>query len=367
MNAIIRSRFVTPTSVTFIVAIAIVVINLHSLNWNPLELVRMGTRFSEGDANGTTGYDGQFIYYMARDLDPSRVASLLDIPAYRYQRILLPLIANLLSFGNPEVLIWLLVSLVISSLVAGTWAIQQLLSGWGLSQWYALIFGLWAGFLLSVIVVLPEPLAYGFVSMAVLALERGKRRIAWLLLGLSTFAKEITILFIIAAIVVEFIHHRWKDCMNLGLVALAPFIIFQIWLWVTFGEPGLGTGGDLATPFEWIPFMGLLRIATASPRYFLAMVVVFGPTVVLPSIWGVWRTVMLYIKGQINFIVIAAFLNCLMIPFLPFSTFRETGGILRLSSGLMVAIIFLASRYRQIKVLNYCYFWLVLNVFLFKS
>ncbi|MEO0562413.1 MAG: hypothetical protein AAF125_09875, partial [Chloroflexota bacterium] len=34
------------------------------------------------------GYDGQFTYFIARD--PAGAAPLIDVPAYRYQRILLP-------------------------------------------------------------------------------------------------------------------------------------------------------------------------------------------------------------------------------------------------------------------------------------
>jgi hypothetical protein len=51
---------------------------------------------------GSGGYDGQFFYYMAQDpfLRGDAAAS-MDVPRFRYRRILLPLLANLLAAGRP--------------------------------------------------------------------------------------------------------------------------------------------------------------------------------------------------------------------------------------------------------------------------
>ena len=65
---------------------------------DPLALVTIGTRFSEGNPTGTEGYDGQFVYYIARD--PSTATQYIDVPAYRFQRILLPMLARFLAFGQ---------------------------------------------------------------------------------------------------------------------------------------------------------------------------------------------------------------------------------------------------------------------------
>jgi len=57
--------------------------------------------FHVGDPRRGTGYDGQFVYFMARDLNPQRVQAHLDVPPYRYQRILLPLLAHLPAGNVP--------------------------------------------------------------------------------------------------------------------------------------------------------------------------------------------------------------------------------------------------------------------------
>ncbi len=357
----------SPAVLVFVIAALIVAgVTLHA-GGDPLVLARLGTRFSQGDPSGTEGYDGQFVYYIAIHPDPALVAPFLDVPAYRYQRILLPVLAHLLSFGNPSAVPWVLVIIEILALAAGTWIVGALLSGWGASRWYALVYGLYAGYLLAVLVDLPEPLAYGLVAGGIAALESRHNVLGWFLLGLSVFAKEVTILFVGAAIFAYLAQKRPREAFWLALIGILPYLVFQVWLWKVFGQPGIGSGGAMATQFEWIPYMGLWRIGQFSLVYLAAMSIVFVPAVVLPSLWGIWKSVRTWFLGEKNLIVSGLFLNSLIIAFTPFSTFRETGGILRLACGLVLAVVLFAGRYQQKRVLNYSLLWLVLILFVIKS
>lgn len=363
----LRRRFLHPASLTFIFLVVIVGWRIVDSGGDPLSLARLGTIFTQGDPNGTEGYDGQFVYYIARDLSPEDVRAFLDVPAYRYQRILLPLLAKLVVFGYEPALPWALATLGILAQAAGTWVVAELLAGWGVSRWYALGYGLFAGFTLSVALDLPEPLAYGLVAGAFLAMERGKKRIAWLLFGLALFAKEVTALFVVAALISVILSRRSSDVVGISLFAIVPYGLFQLWLWRVFGQPGLGSGGAMATPFEVVPFMGLWRIGIYSPPYLAAMLIVFGPAILLPTFWGLWVGIKKWLAQDREIVVIALVLNALIMLFLPFSTYRETGGLLRFACGLVLAVLMFSSRYRLWKVLNYSQFWFVLNVFLLKS
>ena len=261
---------------------------------------------------------------------------------------------------------WALVILGVLSIAGGVWAVGELLAGWGVSRWYALVYGFYAGFLLALIVDLPEPLAYGLAAAGLLLLEREQRLAGWFMLGLAVFAKETSLLFSAGVLLAYLFQRRWKDLVGLTAIGVVPYLIFQLWLWKVFGAPGIGSGGALATPFEIIPFMGLLRIGEYSLIYLLAMLLVFGPAIVLPSIWGIWKTVRHWLMGERNLFVACLFINALVIPFTPFSTFRETGGILRFACGLVLALLLYCGRYRMRKILNYTLFWLVLMVFLIK-
>ena len=102
--------------VTF-VALAYMAVVVRSNDGDPTALAALGTRFTEGDPGGSEGYDGQFAYYIARD--PLRGWQYCDVPAYRYQRIVYPLLGRLLAWGNNA---WLPYSLALLNIAAsGLW------------------------------------------------------------------------------------------------------------------------------------------------------------------------------------------------------------------------------------------------------
>ena len=75
---------------------------------------------------GSVGYDGQFYYYIAHDpfiLGQSH--DHIDSPAYRYQRIIYPLTARLLSFGQPGLIPWMMVAVNLLGILLGTWLLHS--------------------------------------------------------------------------------------------------------------------------------------------------------------------------------------------------------------------------------------------------
>jgi len=183
---------------------------------------------------------------------------------------------------------------------------------------------------------------------------------------LAVFAKEVTILFVAAIFLSYLIDFNLRSMIGISVIVFLPYFLFQVWLYSVFGEFGFGAGGNMATSFEWIPLMGLWRIAEFSKQYFFAMVIVFGPSIILPTIWGLVVSIKSLKNDQKNMIVLGLLINSLVMLFLPFSTFRETGGLLRFASGIMLAILLYAGRYRLKRILNYSLFLMVLNVFLLK-
>src|SRR5689334_13453201 len=69
---------------------------LGQSNVSPVIRVDPTYRYRSPDG---VGYDGQFAYYLA--LDPPNAHSYMDFPAYRYTRILYPVLARALAFGQP--------------------------------------------------------------------------------------------------------------------------------------------------------------------------------------------------------------------------------------------------------------------------
>jgi hypothetical protein len=313
---------------------------------DPLEFAKLGTRYSQPLPAGTEGYDGQFAYFIAVDPIPADVAPHLDIPAYRYQRILYPILARIFAFGNLSLIAWTLPILNLLIFFCLVWQTGILLADRGGSVLPALLVGLWAGVLGSVRLDLAEPLALLLVVLAWRAaglnLDRHAPLVA-LLLAMSLFAKETTMVFLAGFLLWSLIQKRWAHALLFALAA-APFTLFQIWLWSVFGAPGIGSGGAGGTPFEWIPFAGLVSISDVSLTVFIVMTIVYLPGLLLPCVYAMAKPIADGIKRRLTPEAAFLFLQALMVSLAPFSTFREPLGILRLACGLMLCLHAYAAR-----------------------
>jgi hypothetical protein len=325
----------------------------------PLALVTLGTRFSDGDPTtnqGTEGYDGQFVYSIARD--PDDAARFLDVPAYRFQRILLPALGRALALGETDALPWTLLMVNLVALAAGTWVLEQLLQHYGASRWYALGYGLALGTLGAVRLTLPEPLAYGLALGGLLCLTRGRVLLAALLFALAALAKETTLILAAAVGLSLLWERRWRDAVGFGGVALLPFAVWQAQLSAQFGAAGVGAGGALATSFEFIPFAGVIRILTEGGlTVFIVLGAILLPFVLLPTIWGLLASLRAFRRGQTGLTTWLLLVSAGVMVFIPFSTYREPLGILRFIVGLQIAVLLFAAQTRHRRALLYSTLW----------
>jgi len=325
----------------------------------PLALVTLGTRFSDGDPQtdtGAEGYDGQFVYAIARD--PNDAARFLDVPAYRYQRILLPALGGALALRQTDALPWALLAINLAALAAGTWALEQLLSHYGASRWYALGYGLALGTLGAVRLTLPEPLAYALALGGLLLAVRGRLLPAALLFALAALAKETTLVLAAAVGLSLLWQRRWREAVVFGAVALLPFAVWQALLSARLGAAGVGAGGALATSFEIIPFAGVIRILTEGGlTVFVVLGAILLPFVLLPTVWGLlagWRALR---RGNTGLTTWLLLISAGVMAFIPFSTYREPLGILRFIVGLQIAVVLFAAQTRHRRALLYSTLW----------
>ncbi len=329
----------TPPLATLALLTALVAVLLIANQGNPLRLIQVGSRYGQEQPGGTIGYDGQFNYYIAEIPNPAAVTDHLDVPAYRYQRILLPLLVSLLSLGNHAVVPWLLILAGILFQTAGTWFVASILDTYRINRWYALIYGAWPGFLFSASTGLSEPLAFGLVAAAVYANLRQHNHLSWVLLGLSLFAKEETMGFVLAAGLQLLFEKRWRDFTGFALIAGLPYLLFQVWLWRVFGHVGIGSGGAYATPFEIIPFMGALRLL-ANPYWASRLSgVILIPVVIFPALWAVQASLKKLFSGDTRMAIWVLLLNSIVLVVLPYSTYDDMMGIGRFLCALILAAL----------------------------
>ena len=350
---------------------SLVVINVHDSN--PLALVTIGTSFSEGIAEedgGTEGYDGQFVYFIARDSSTaaSFIAQGEDFPAYRFQRILLPWLGGASAFGNDDLIPWTLLGVNLIALAAGTWALETLLVKNGVSRYFVVGYSLTLGVFGTVSLSLPEPLAFGLVLVAILLVEHERWLWAALVFALAVLAKETTLLFVGGYGLYLLVHNKWRIALPFGAIAVIPFFVWQLVLYDRLGSFGVGSGGRLATGFEIIPFGGVIKILTEGGIVpFLIFLGFLGPFVLLPTFWALRRCWQELQKRNYEPYVFLLLANAGIMLFVPFSTYREPYGILRFIVGLQIAIILYAARSKSHRVLMNTTLWVWTMAFLVAS
>jgi hypothetical protein len=333
---------------------------------DPLWFAQVGDGFQQGQPVGTPGYDGQFSYWLAMDPQLAAASTHFDVPAYRYQRILYPLLARLLALGQPMLIPWSLLTVNLAAQVAGTWVVSAWLAAHGLSRRYALTYGLWVGLVAAVRLDLNEPLCYALAAAMLLAHDRGRLALAAIFLGLALFAKETALVFWIGEIVWTLLS-RNRRALALFALTGAPFAIYQLLLWRWFGSIGLTSGGWMATSFEWVPYMGLWRVAAVSLPAFALLATILVPSVVAPSVWGILAAARRLWHRAASPIVLALGANAALLAVTPFSTFREPLGIMRLATGLVLCTLLFGAQAGSRRTLNYSMFWIAALALLIKS
>jgi len=114
----------------------------------------------------------------------------------------------------------------------------------------------------------------------------------------------------------------------------------------------------MATSFEWLPFAGLLRAATVSWPAFWLLLAIEGPLFVLPTIWALAASARDLLHGQSHPWVTVLLAQAVMVPFLPFSTWREPLAMARLAAGLVAATLLYGALRRSRRVLTFSLLWL---------
>ncbi len=323
---------------------------------------------AQGCADGTEkGYDGQFAYYIARN--PAHAAGCMDVAAYRYQRILLPMLGYLLSFGVTSLIPVIFVAVNLAALVIGVAILESLLVDLGASRWYALSYGLFFGTLAGVRLSTAEPLAYGLFLGALLVRQRRPQNL-WLpplLLLLAVLTKETVAVLVAGFVLYEVLQRRWRAALLMAAIVGIPFIAWQGYLYSWLGSFGVGSGGRDATSFEFVPYYGVLRIytETESFRVFLLLGALVIPLAVLPGVWGLWAILRVVWRTRTCDLWICLHLaNVIVLMTVPFSTYREFLGLFRFMPPLILTHLLFTARYYPRRPLLYSTLWCTSLIFM---
>lgn len=325
------------------------------------------------------GYDGQFSYYIA--LDPLKAYHYIDSPAYRYTRILYPLLARALALGNAGLIPYTLIAVNLFALVGGTFIVALWLKRKGVSPWLALALGLFPGLFFSLRYDLTEPLSLALVALAIYLFDfGGSRRLVWsaVCFALAALTRETVAIFAacygLALLRVEgltareelgaFIHAlrqpaRWRTGATRALpalsflgVALAPLMAWKLALALWFGSSGVPAivlpepvplrGLTVYWPFSLTSEYGLIL------KYLVAPGVICGALAIWALARGTWTAALWALL--LNVLLTVVFLNRLS-----YVAFSATG---RIQSSVALAALFAIPSFKRFHRLAPYAIWL---------
>ncbi len=269
-----------------------------------LAFAHIGTEHSLGipkEEGGTTGYDGQFAYFIARD--GAGAEPLMDGASLRYQRIFYPLLARAMALGRADLVPYTLVIINVLALGIGAGALAYILTWAGGNGYLAIGYTLWVGNLFALRFDLHEILCFALALVAVIAYIHRRYIPDIGLLILATMTKEIGFLIAIG-LALHAIFGRGKIRWGM-LIAGTPLLTFLLWwgfmrLW--FGT--LPTRYP-AAKLHLIPLQGMFDTLTATYEItgaartvnFILLAIFLGiPTVLLGILW--LKTMLDHVRAQ---------------------------------------------------------------------
>jgi hypothetical protein len=204
----------------------------------------------------TGGYDGMFYYRMALNPWTTRRTDFgirIDNPPYRYQMILLPILAHIVALGREQ---WVPASIIAVNylavcaigLLAGLFALAfERHALWGLAIPF------YPGLLLSIDRDLTEVLMIALAMGGLYFLHRSRFLAGSCVLALSVLARETILLLVLtmlAASAVAMLRDRARRFEAASLtIPLAVFAAWQLWIFHIWGVFGFASAPANFAPF----------------------------------------------------------------------------------------------------------------------
>jgi len=224
-------------------------------NWTALFCVGANTRLPDLPQENiyrfanSTGFDGQFYYLIAHDPSPTgSMASNIDTPDLRYERILIPLLAYTAALGRPAAIAAAFITINLIFLFLGSWWLGRAATFYGGSAAWGLAFLL--------VPAVPISLDRMTVDLALTALAAGafyfylsnQTKKMLLALALACLTRDTGVV-IVAGFAVNFLMRRqWHK----AFATMAAAVPFALWFGYVMAVHPLQLPPWLPThPFRW--------------------------------------------------------------------------------------------------------------------
>jgi hypothetical protein len=216
-----------------------------------------------------TGYDGQFYFYMAEN--PAVISACerggshcpIDANPEREQRILYPMTARLLTLGTADLLHPTLFFIDFAAILITVFLVARICLEAGASKWLSVAAGLFSGEVMGLLRDLAEPYAVMWTVLAVYLLRRNRPIGCAVAVAAALLTREQLVLVLPLLVVPLLAERRFRTACLFLLIALGPFLAWQLTLHALFGRWGLA-GSFADTRGVRLPFAALLAHHTSS-------------------------------------------------------------------------------------------------------
>jgi hypothetical protein len=301
---------------------------------------------------GELGYDGQQFLSIALDPALTNADTLiaLDHPAYRYRRILYPLLGYCLGLGNPDWIPWALVMINVVAIALCTGLISLLLpphvTGFN-ALWLLTIPGIWMILSLSTADLLASVWGIG----AILSLQKQRLGLMATCLAAGLLTRETLLVIWLALLLTQIQRKQGTErftaplALGISLVPLMSWLAYIHWRQL----PGSSGSGNFGWPLVgiWEKFQALISTGFTSSNLYEAYVWLLLGLALGLVMWTIGRPFQAPLYST---------------PFSP-STDRVYGLSIGYASWLYLGLLSVASFY----ILNYYlnYSRIFLDIFLF--
>ena len=246
----------------FIAYLAIIFLYAQRFDYNFSGFACIGDRFSAPALISprtiiipqSRGYDGQFFFYAAHDpLIRNEAWRFMDVPAYRYQRILYPWLAALLALGHPGCIPYTLVLVNLGLILMGSFFLARLLQREGMSPWYAGIYGLFSGFILCLLRDLSGPVAMGFLAGGLYYFYTRRFYLGGAFLAAALLAREVVMVVPVVFLLFALLNRRTGRRIGAIILSFCPLFLWSGYVFYRFRDlPWRGGEGNFGSPLSGI-------------------------------------------------------------------------------------------------------------------
>jgi hypothetical protein len=247
--------------------LTVVVLGLAAAEWDPTVFVGFGedatatTDYGEAilgqvDLRPSQGHDGKYFFVQANDpllLDPVGNAEILDLPVYRSQRMLYPLLAGGFGLVPGPMVAWSLLAVNLVAVFVGSLATAELSTHLGGSHWWGLAFAANVGLLYAVTSDVSDVLAAALGMWAVLFVHRQRLLPAVVLFAAAGLTREVMLICAVGAAL-----WLWFERRRTAAVAMAVIPTAALGAWTLYVAYRLGADQTSAGAIG-LPFAGLVE------------------------------------------------------------------------------------------------------------